>query len=99
MRRPASARATAFFSTPERVIGVTRAGSVPRGALAMLQAWPRTRIAANTTGRGSRSTAAGRTSVSGERGTPSSVTPIVKSTRPVTGSPGSPGPEATSNRR
>ena len=49
-------------------------GNVGPKAFATLQACPRTRIAARTTGAGRASTAVGSTRVSGERGTPRSPT-------------------------
>ena len=59
----------------------TPAGS--DGALATLQACPSTRMAARTTVSGTASTADGRTRVSGESGTPRSVTASVKLRDPL----------------
>ena len=60
-----------------------RARGTSSGLGDTLKAWPKTRVAANTTSGGRRSTKSGIAMVSGDNATPRSSTPMLRRNRPT----------------
>ena len=85
-RCPASANSRARSTTVCRLTNKTPCGSASAGAVAIENAWPSTRCAADTSDAGKASVVLGSTIALGARGTPRSPTPV-NSRMPPSASP------------